>query len=411
MFNLTDYESFKAYLFLHQDIKNATEANVVIKELEGEKANWGKAMALSKVDDYYPQIYITLADAYFKIRDFQKAIDYLQQITNELESNKDFQYYFEYRSLAYDLLAKCYCYLDSGNDALPYMRKSVFNNMKIFCRTRYDKFDFYSFRGVSEYSLADLSNNTVTLSDPTTFNDPVDTALFPNLLLKIDEEKNPCEKLYHEVMYKAYANIRIRCFVRNLHLPEKEGRDAVKPEEEYNNTLMWSHYADYHKGFCIKYVFPSNILEHTNPNLIYQFMEMDYVESLNPNKDLNFKEAFFTKNKAWEYEHEKRLLFYDVNESQKFVVQKIPAGCIKEVYLGLKCNLEDQYKIKKALKADPNIKVFRMVLSRDNLYKIRSYEINWNEIPAPPTKKQKKENCCRRILRFIDKRINLYLNK
>ena len=82
MFNLTDYESFKAYLFLHQDIKNATEANVVIKELEGEKANWGKAMALSKVDDYYPQIYITLADAYFKICPRYPRIDPLALLEN-----------------------------------------------------------------------------------------------------------------------------------------------------------------------------------------------------------------------------------------------------------------------------------------------------------------------------------------
>lgn len=107
----------------------------------------------------------------------------------------------------------------------------------------------------------------------------------------------------------------------------------------YKNNLMWSHYGNSHKGYCIEYEFKDlktfdlKFPEHFPPNLNL-FEKVKYSE--NPfNLDNIFPEReeilnfLFYKNKEWSYEEEWRIVtfFY----GKYFYNPK----CVKAIIFGL----------------------------------------------------------------------------
>ena len=119
---------------------------------------------------------------------------------------------------------------------------------------------------------------------------------------------------------------------------------------DYKNRLMWSHYADSHKGFCIEYDY-SQINEETLKKLP---MPIIYTSKrpLIPwkpvldNTQENIQEAcnemmlgLLTKDDAWEYENEWRILI-NASENSKLAMPKI--SC---VYLGASIEKENKLKI------------------------------------------------------------------
>ena len=114
----------------------------------------------------------------------------------------------------------------------------------VICRIHSD--DSYedsllTFRNYSVFTLQDLINGTLTVCRPTKLNDPYDT-----LLLKWGEivRQNKSKKPHASFLCDSFNAYRIRSFCK---LKDKNGRSAV------TNVLMWSHYADEHRGFCIEY--------------------------------------------------------------------------------------------------------------------------------------------------------------
>jgi hypothetical protein len=119
---------------------------------------------------------------------------------------------------------------------------------------------------------------------------------------------------------------------------------------DYKNRLMWSHYADSHKGFCIEYDY-SQINEETLKKLP---MPIIYTSKrpLIPWKPVldntpeNIREAcnemmlgLLTKDDAWEYENEWRILI-NASENSELAMPKI--SC---VYLGASIEKENKIKI------------------------------------------------------------------
>lgn len=82
------------------------------------------------------------------------------------------------------------------------------------------------------------------------------------------------------------------------------------------NILMWSHYADNHRGFLIEFKFPKKAIgrlpipvEYTSQ---YPIISLPYsLHALNQDLDLqheNTRKIFYTKSIDWEYENEYRLI-------------------------------------------------------------------------------------------------------
>lgn len=135
---------------------------------------------------------------------------------------------------------------------------------------------------------------------------------------------------------------------------------------DYKNRLMWSHYSDSHKGFCIEYGFRDAVEKEGMiplPILYSDKRPLVPCKAIIENTPENIKEAteqfmkgLLVKDKAWEYENEWRLL---CPSSEKFVdMPKVTA-----IYLGVSISRENKEQIMQIAK-DQNIPVFQMVIDR-----------------------------------------------
>lgn len=222
-----------------------------------------------------------------------------------------------------------------------------------------DKVDMpiYSFRGFSEYSLADLSNNTISISRPKVMNDPFDT---PILEWVKHQQNSSTHSPYISPFAKSFDGYRIRSF----STPKGETKPIY-------NTLLWAHYADGHKGFCIEYDFSTEFRKR-----MISFNQIKY-GNIDLNKDLfTIKDAFMTKSIDWKYENEVRLLSYDSNsESDYGTIPLDSESSISAIYFGIKCPTK-RISIIKSLLKDTKTKFYKMKTAGTSLpYKLVSQEI------------------------------------
>lgn len=106
--------------------------------------------------------------------------------------------------------------------------------------------------------------------------------------------------------------------------------------EDKFSQLMWSHYADGHKGFCVEFSFD----EERFNNFVYPICyrkEMVNIEMKSPKAD--FLPIMLTKSEDWAYEREWRLVFTGKDQG----LHEAPK--IKAVYLGAKIEEPDKRRI------------------------------------------------------------------
>jgi len=115
-----------------------------------------------------------------------------------------------------------------------------------------------------------------------------------------------------------------------------------------DNILMWSHYANQHKGFCIEFLrLPNNLLGDmgvTQPvNYHCDYPEVDPFDSSGNIDHSIFRKMLFAKARDWAYEKEWRLTY---DEGDKEV--PIP-GDISSIIFGLKMSDEHKNTIRNIL--------------------------------------------------------------
>lgn len=108
--------------------------------------------------------------------------------------------------------------------------------------------------------------------------------------------------------------------------------------ENKDNILMWSHYANNHKGFVIGYD-----KEKFCEKLEAGFQNVKYTEQMDETL-LNNMPAYefpFYKHLPWHYEKEVRFIFENNNQISKPRKKRVE-NCIKEVILGVKMSEIDK---------------------------------------------------------------------
>ena len=212
----------------------------------------------------------------------------------------------------------------------------------------------FAFRPCSKYLYHSLIKEKLNLSSPTQFNDPFDCPIM-ELLNKHGDDIS-------RLMHQAYRyTTKVACFVSNNELPKFDIKNNVLTsnvkhvgdEPEYLNELMWAHYADSHKGVCIKYRFPNSLTKHAKcgENVLSYFRDVRYsndVYNAGKGDTITMNDAFFLKSKSWKYENELRYLYFDYNGDSDYEQVDIP-GCVSAVYFGLKCPEEERQFIMKLL--------------------------------------------------------------
>ena len=268
----------------------------------------------------------------------------------------------------YYLAGEIYSILELDNEALEYYKRALY--YKTFVKTDMEKKDYvhlYSFRRFNEYSLSDLINNEISVSPSKNMNDPFDSII--NLWGSEEQLKETCKEHKHiKNLSRSFDYFRIRSFCNG------------DTEDALNSLLMWSHYADEHRGYCIKYKLSKHFIKQDeNDSFEHMFLKpiiyrkdeekVDISELTTINTDL----AFATKHESWKYEKEVRLIVYNPNKEESFYgIPLDKDSCIEAIYFGCKCDPKTINTIKNLFsKADIPPKFFKVYSESKDVYQLK----------------------------------------
>jgi len=226
---------------------------------------------------------------------------------------------------------------------------------------------FFKYRAINKYLLDSLIKSQLYFSPRARLNDPFD------------------------------CNIDISRAVDHLIQTEKDNKllAAFREEEEalitFNNnvdtlgicsfsltsneTLMWSHYAEDHKGICLKYDFPESFLNNEDeilgesrvsyePNAISNWLRSNIKLFRNDQKAfiINLLTTLLTsKAPSWFYEEEARIMRYVTG------LYDIPRDVLTHIIFGLQTSEADEALIRSiADKYYSDIKFGRVVRTNED---------------------------------------------
>jgi len=133
------------------------------------------------------------------------------------------------------------------------------------------------------------------------------------------------------------------------------------------NTLMWSHYADEHRGVCLAYRFPHEVVSKI-PGVIgmdavsyADDVLTSWLANLVPLEQKAFHEELIkvclvAKAEAWKYEREVRLI---VNNPGKV---ELPTGSLVQICFGLHTSPDDEALIRKLATEHAGCKGFTRIV-------------------------------------------------
>lgn len=138
------------------------------------------------------------------------------------------------------------------------------------------------------------------------------------------------------------------------------------------NNLMWSHYANGHRGFCIEYDFNSPCDEKNELCIlpvIYSSERMRFPwklvleiqkEKTDIHREIAYAvmEALVTKDILWSYENEWRIII-----SEKTGIKNVKMPPITCIYIGALCSEEDRILLKDIAK-EISVPIKQMVVDR-----------------------------------------------
>jgi hypothetical protein len=204
----------------------------------------------------------------------------------------------------------------------------------------------------SERLISLLETAKVRLTQFFDQNDPYECSI---ALLPLEREKEEAlEDDYHAERIEVEAKFR----------REYSQFGMLCLTEHYNNLLMWSHYAENHRGAVVGFD-TSNQFFNSREKL-YEFTyglsekelnirgfgtvkRMNYVtlrKHISLGDYYSLDDIFFTKSIHWQYEGEYRILknIYmmkptkRLQSGEEIYLTDIPRNCIKQIIFGLHCN-------------------------------------------------------------------------
>jgi hypothetical protein len=233
----------------------------------------------------------------------------------------------------------------------------------------------YKFRAWGdEFGKDPLEKLELYFASPANFNDPFDSKIKYNYkLLNETEKKAYIEKLLSKGK-KSFDNLSVEIpHEGRVHLINKMMNEdpihfqswmnnleadlidnivgILSFSHNWNNVLMWSHYAKNHEGYCIgfneKKLRESGRIEYGGK---VEYLPSNTFPSLHPMMDEHesFYKKFFTKSFDWSYEEEYRLInIIPPSQSNNLSVRKlkIEPDFIEDVTLGLKISEKHRSEI------------------------------------------------------------------
>jgi len=230
-----------------------------------------------------------------------------------------------------------------------------------------------------------LTEREIYFASPNQFNDPFDCFLIPRYdLLSENEKLDKYKELIKsdrpqlnsiEVLREAKKWHRLKLLdgknflerAENLLRTNNERYGIFSVTKTKDPILLWSHYANSHKGFCV--AFNTVLLTENIRNSFFYIKiishDVDVVYSNNyplliPRKEITPKEyiekPLSTKASYWSYEEEMRFILFDITRTPLKLEQEVYDSII------LGCNISDADKneiIETSTSRFQSIKIFQ----------------------------------------------------
>ena len=229
----------------------------------------------------------------------------------------------------------------------------------------------FKYRAFNKSSLEILINKKIYLAKSCTFNDPFDSQLLP-------------KDFQQELVDLGYQLEDVQINEYNDYVKDRlDGYGIFSMSESHDNILMWAHYADSHKGFCLGFKNDLNryFTEYDYPiwkeDVIYdidhpfqsviddllkkrKYNSRDDFDNYCKLSDALLNAALTVKHKSWNYEKEVRVIS-EFNGLQNFESQ-----AIQIVILGLKVTEEDEDTIRSLLASNEwkHVKIYKAIRSK-----------------------------------------------
>lgn len=241
-------------------------------------------------------------------------------------------------------------------------------------------FILFKYRAINKCLLDSLVKGSIYFARPASLNDPFDcqvdvkkSALHAisqlsgtkkEILRKISKAKG-----YFSVIQDRMKKVGVCSFSLSLEEP-----------------LLWSHYADEHRGVCLTYKFTEEfILEKTNEIVGASPVEYDidpltnwFIENTPSKYNENFesdftvellKKVLIVKGRGWGYEGEFRII------REKDGSLSIPKKCLTQVCFGLNTTAKDIDLVKKLIMISGYTVNFCQIVRKENDFGIKAIEI------------------------------------
>lgn len=221
----------------------------------------------------------------------------------------------------------------------------------------------YKYKAFNEHSLESIAENVIWVSKPQNFNDPFEYSfrVAPDMSLEevIKRKSGVTQDNYIEKQLELARSITEKLEVGGIFSLSESNRIS----------LMWSHYADSHNGFCIGYgIDKGNDLGNGKCKPVsygkyrsFSLMEMWRAIEHNDERfaEKMFKTMILSKDPNWKYEREKRVLY---TQSDQLVLPNFP---IKSITFGLRMK-ESHRNIILKLMEGKGISYFRVKKRKDS---------------------------------------------
>ena len=266
----------------------------------------------------------------------------------------------------------------------------------------------YKFCSVNDYSLSNLKNNNLLCNHYAKFNDPFECWCVINT--GIPNHKTETERFLNVIAVWGFnperANDALEDYYDYLQHFEEDQIDVgfhVNSariccfSSEDTNLLMWAHYGDGLRGFCIEFDLEALLLENqfdariidVNYSSIPPVLETIsyplandiywHAEDEDSDKAVDYMTDFYSKMLAskplqWQYEKEVRLIFHSKRVETEGEFYNYPQSAIKAIVIGEKMSEQDRNKIYEILK-QKEVKIPVRVAKRDkNSYNVSIHD-------------------------------------
>lgn len=232
----------------------------------------------------------------------------------------------------------------------------------------------FKYRKFDKSCLELLLNRELWFASPATLNDPFEAESSMHEVLDAVWARYPLQleerKIFEEYLCKRLSSVGICSF-----------------SKARKNQLMWSHYADEHKGVCIgfkeykirprgSHIFPIDVTYQDNypyKDIIERFNYFEQFSGLNKLSDVAgdiLYSMIGTKYTSWKYERERRLVFAES------VAHKFEPEAVNSITFGLRMTERDKQTLRTLLSGAEwdHVKWFQSIKSETK------YSLDFNRV-------------------------------